>query len=252
MKTFIISLIVPLNLCVFLVICGAVLAFFRKKAVGALVSMAGILWVLIWSLPLTSLILGGILENRYPHQNPDAIPQAEAIVVLGGNTANHRENWFAELNDSPLHSRVDTASKLYHAQRAPKIIVSGGALSGSVSEAKGMAARLVAKGVPESAIVLENESTTTYENAKYTASELIRNNIRSIILVTSALHTPRSMAVFERLPLEVTAAPNPPQITIPDDPDFISYLPNARALNASRSIIKEYIGLIVYWFRGWV
>lgn len=208
---------------------------------------------MLWSLPITSLILGGILENRYPHRSIDSIPPAQAIVVLGGNTANNRENWFQELSDNPsTHSRVDTASELYHAQKAPRIIVSGGALAGEVSEAKGMAAKLAGKGVPKSAIMLENNSKTTYENAEFTANELIRNKIKSIILVTSALHTPRSMAVFDRYNLEVTPAPNPPQITIPDDPDFILLLPNARALHASRSIIKEYLGLIVYWLRGWV
>ena len=253
MKSYLISLIIPLNLCVFLVVSGAALVLLKRKKTGIFLCFSGLSWLLIWSLPITSLILGGILENRYPHRNIDSIPTAQAIVVLGGNTANNRENWFLELSDHPsTHSRVDTASELYHANKAPKIIVSGGAPAGDVSEAKGMAAKLVAKGVSKSAIMLENNSTTTYENAEFTANELIRNEINSIILVTSALHTPRSMAVFDRYNLAVTPAPNPPQITIPDDPDFILLLPNARALHASRSIIKEYLGLIVYWLRGWV
>ncbi|MFA5703215.1 MAG: YdcF family protein [Advenella sp.] len=253
MKSYLISLIIPLNLCVFLVISGAVLILLKRRKTGIFLCFGGLSWLLLWSLPITSLILGGILENRYPHRSIDSISPAQAIVVLGGNTANNRENWFQELSDNPsTHSRVDTASELYHAQKAPRIIVSGGALAGEVSEAKGMAAKLAGKGVPKSAIMLENNSKTTYENAEFTANELIRNKIKSIILVTSALHTPRSMAVFDRYNLEVTPAPNPPQITIPDDPDFILLLPNARALHASRSIIKEYLGLIVYWLRGWV
>lgn len=253
MKSYLISLIIPLNLCIFLVISGAVLVLLKRRKTGISLCFSGLLWLLLWSLPITSLIFGGLLENRYPHRHLDAIPVAQAIVVLGGNTANNRENWFEELSDNPsTHSRVDTASELYHAQKAPKIIVSGGALAGEVSEAKGMAAKLVAKGVPKSAIMLENNSTTTYENAEFTANELIHNEIKSIILVTSALHTPRSMAVFDKLNLTVTPAPNPPQITIPNDPDFIVFLPNARALHASRSIIKEYLGLAVYWLRGWV
>lgn len=253
MKSHLISLIVPLNLCVFLIISGAVLILLRKRKTGVFLCLSGISWVLLWSLPITSLILGGILENRYPHRSIDSIPTAQAIVVLGGNTANNRENWFQELSDNPsTHSRIDTASELYHAQKAPKIIVSGGALAGEVSEAKGMAAKLVSKGVPKSTILLENNSKTTHENAEFTANELIHNEIKSIILVTSALHTPRSMAVFDRYNLEVTPAPNPPQITIPDDPGFLLLLPNARALESSRSIIKEYLGLIVYWLRGWV
>lgn len=229
------------------------LVVLKRRRTGIFLCFSGLSWVFIWSLPVTSIVLGGLLENRYPHRSLDSIPTAQAIVVLGGNTANNRESWFEELSENPsTHSRVDTASELYHAQKAPKIIVSGGALAGEVSEAKGMAEKLMAKGVPKSAIMLENNSKTTYENAEFTANELIRNEIKSIILVTSALHTPRSMAVFDRLDLEVTPAPNPPQIIIPDNPDFILFLPNARALHGSRSIIKEYLGLIIYWLRGWV
>ncbi|HUG57393.1 MAG TPA: YdcF family protein, partial [Candidimonas sp.] len=33
---------------------------------------------------------------------------------------------------------------------------------------------------------------------------------------------------------------------------FSFWQPNMRALEASRSIIKEYVGLLMYWVRGWV
>ncbi|ETF00331.1 membrane protein [Advenella kashmirensis W13003] len=252
MFSSLINLVVPLNLCIFLVIAGFVLCLLHFKRSGLSLIFAGILWVLLWSLPITSIIFGGILENSYPYKDASQYPEAQAIVVLGGATANNRVNWFEPLEPATKIARVDTAAELYSAHKAPRILVSGGALSGDVSEARGMAARLKTLGVPAEDIILENESRTTHENAELTVQELRDHQIQSILLVTSALHMPRSMASFSKFGLDVTAAPNPPQITVPDDKDFSLYIPNERALAGSRSVLKEYVGVLVYWLRGWL
>lgn len=252
MFSSLINLVVPLNLCIFLMVVGFVLCLIRFKRSGLSLIFAGMLWVLIWSLPVTSILFGGILENSYPHRPAAQYPTAQAIVVLGGATANNRVNWFEPLEPDSKIARVDTAAELYFQHKAPRILVSGGALSGDVSEARGMAARLKTLGVPAEDIILENESRTTHENAALTVQQLRDHQIRSILLVTSALHMPRSMASFSKYGLEVTAAPNPAQITIPDDKNFSLFIPNERALAGSRSILKEYVGVLVYWLRGWV
>ena len=47
------------------------------------------------------------------------------------------------------------------------------------------------------------------------------------------------------------AAPAPPQIVPPTDGSLSLWVPDQRTFDASRSIIKEYAGLFVYWLRGW-
>ncbi|NEN74937.1 YdcF family protein [Pelistega sp. NLN82] len=250
MKSFLISLIIPLNLCIFLVIVGAILTILRRRILAFLSITTGILWLLVWSLPITSLILGGYLENKYPYIPPPLQPTAEAIVVFGGNTANNRINWFDAYPTSKKHARIDTADDLYFMEKAPKIIVSGAALDGSTSEAKGMATQLIQRGVPKEVIRIENQSTTTRENGFYVDKILKQEGIKQILLVTSSLHMPRSMAVMHKLGYQPIAAANPPQIILPDTVN--PFLPNARALEASRSIIKEYLGLLTYRLRGWI
>lgn len=245
-------LIVPLNLCIALVALGLVLALIKLRLAGALVALAGMAWALAWSLPATSLWLGGSLERRYPHVPPAEAPLADAIVVLGGNVANGRANWFLPYDRGTAVARVDTAMALYQAQRAPRVVLSGGALEGDVSEAKGMAHRMRQNGIPETALILENDSRTTYENAALTEDELQKHGIHTVLLVTSALHMPRAMAAFSKQGVQAIATPTPPQITLPADGSLSPWVPNARALEASRSIIKEYVGLFVYWWRGWV
>lgn len=251
-SSFLTNLIIPYNLCVTLVVLGLVLGLFRLRKTGATIAAIGLAWALAWSLPGTSVWLGGRLENQYPHLPPDQLPTADAIVVLGGNTANGRANWFQPYDKETAVVRIDTAAQLYLAQRAPKVLLSGGALEGDISEAKGMAHSIRQQGVPESALILENSSRNTYENAALTEDELKANGIGKILLVTSALHMPRAMAAFSKQGVIALAAPAPPQIVLPSDGSVSPWLPNQRAFDASRSIIKEYVGLFVYWLRGWV
>lgn len=252
LSSFLTNLVIPLNLCITLLVIGAVLFMLRQRKTAFFVAAAGLGWALFWSLPASSLWAGGRLEQLYPYQTPMSLPNAQAIVVLGGSTANNRLNWFEPYNSDTATSRVDTAAILYKAHRAPLIIVSGAALDGKVSEAQLMANTLKQQDIPSDAVVLESRSYTTYENALYTAKELKQLHIDHILLVTSALHMPRAMAVFKKQGITAIAAPSIPQIVVPSEQGFSFWQPNMRALEASRSIIKEYVGLLMYWVRGWV
>lgn len=245
------QLIVPVNLAIALIIAACVLFVFKRRKTAALLVFIAAGWVFTWSLPASSLYFGGLLEQRYPYLEPEHAPTAQAIIVLGGHTGGNRHNWFEPLDTERATSRVDRAAALYHAQRAPLIIVSGAALDGGTSEARGMAVRLQQLGVPKEAIALEESSHTTRENALYTNKFLKNLGIGDALLVTSALHMPRSMATFSRLHAQIIPAPVQPQITQPERTDFSKWRPNWHTLNSSRSIIKEYLGLFVYWIRGW-
>lgn len=250
--SFLTGLIIPLNLCFTMVAVGLVLCLLRWRKTGAGFVLAGVIWVTAWSLPVTSLWLGGALENWYPNPPPEQTEMADAIVVLGGNTANARANWFEPYDKTKKTTRVDAAAELYLAGRAPRVLLSGGALEGDVSEAQGMAHEIRQLGVPSYAIILENASRSTYENAALSEDALRDQGIRKVLLVTSALHMPRAMAVFHKQGVEAIAAAVAPQIVLPPDGSISPWWPNERALDASRSIIKEYAAIGLYWARGWL
>lgn len=251
-SSFLASFVVPVNLCIALLVAGTALFILRQRKTGVLVAASGIAWVVFWSLPASSLWAGGKLEQLYPHALPQALPQTQAIVVLGGHTANGRHNWFQPYDADTAATRVNTAALLYENQRAPYIVLSGAALDGSLSEAEMMARILRSRGVPDDALILETQSLTTYENGVYTRRTLDQHDIQRVLLVTSALHMPRAMAVFRKQDISAVAAPAQPQIVVPADPAFSFWLPDMRTLSASRSIIKEYVALMVYWLRGWI
>lgn len=246
------QLVIPVNLAIALILVATLFLLLRRIKRAIIFFIVAVIWVLFWSIPASSIWLGGHLENQYPYLTAEHNPTADAIVVLGGHTANNRTNWFEDLNQNKTTSRVERGAELYKAQKAPYIVVSGAALDGGTSEAQGMARFLRQQGIPESAIILEEQSFNTKENAMYSAKQLRERGATTILLVTSALHTPRSVATFQKENLHIIAAPVAPQITRPNDRWYTIWQPSYQTLNASRSIIKEYVGLLVYWLRGWV
>jgi uncharacterized SAM-binding protein YcdF (DUF218 family) len=200
------------------------------------------------------------LERQYLPQI--TMPSAEAIVVLGGTTRNNEPpRIMPDMNDSG--DRLLYAAKLYREGVAPIIILTGGRIQwygGESSEAESMAMILELMGVPRQAMLLESKSLNTYENAIYTKEILKQKNIKNILLVTSATHMPRSLAIFQKQ--GIRAIPAPADILISDrnliesqfsaESRILSLIPEAEKLNDTTKAIKEYIGIFIYRLRGWL
>ena len=224
---------------------------------------------------ITALVVLFIAGNRWvafgltrslewQHLAPAQIPQAEVIVVLGGGTEPAQSpRPIVELNSAG--DRVLYAAYLYQQGKAPHLLLSGGNidwLNAQESTPAGqMASVLEMMNVPNSAIWLESESLNTYENAVNCAQILIDNDIDRIILVTSATHMPRSVALFEAQGLEVIPAPTDFKVTEENwhaiwQPNLSSQLtqlmPNITNLNMTTTALKEYLGIFVYRLRGWL
>lgn len=244
------SLLFPPNVLVALVVLAVLLLLLRRRVAAIAALLFGLAWVLVWSLPITTLAAGGWLETRYPARLAETYPQTQAIVVLGGHIQGNRRNWFEPYDRVNVIGRESLAFELYQANRAPLIVLSGGALEGNVSDTANMARSLERSGVPAEAILQETESQSTLENAELTQKTLNKLNLNQILLVTSALHMPRAVAAFDDTGIAATAAALPPQITLTSEADLNPWLPDLHTLLASRSIIKEYVGLVVHWVLG--
>ena len=192
------------------------------------------------------------------------VPEAEAIVVLGGATqAKDYPRSSVELNGAA--DRVLYTADLYLQGKAPLIVSSGGSISwqqiGESTPAKEMADLLVRFGVPEEDIVLQARSNNTHEDAVYSAEILNEMGIKRIILVTSASHMPRSVALFVHEGFEVIPAPTDYRVTQTGwdslwDFEFpevlIDIIPSQSNISVFTNSVKEYIGIIVYRMRGWL
>lgn len=193
---------------------------------------------------------------------PDPVPTADAIVVLGGSTrpSDYPRPWIdvMEAGDRVLHG-----AQLYKAGKAPTLIFSGGRINwkgGGPPESSDMAQLAQAMGVPATAILEEPTSLNTYQNAVNVKEILEQEGITRILLVTSAIHMPRSLAIFQKQAIDAIAAPTDflvsrgsiAEISGSRQAILLSLLPDASNLAEVTRAMKEYIGLVVYRLRGWL
>lgn len=200
------------------------------------------------------------LERQYlPQAN---LPSAEAIVVLGGATRNYETPRIMP-DLSERGDRLLYAVKLYKERLAPLIILTGGRIQwygGESSEAESMADLMEIMGVPREAMVLESKALNTYENARYTQKILERLKIKRVLLVTSAAHMPRSLAIFQKLGINAIPAPtdflvsdrNLIESTFTNESRLLSFFPDTESLDRTTQALKEYIGTFIYRLRGWL
>ena len=134
----------------------------------------------------------------------DTGEKADCILVLGSTKA--------------AKYRVPVAVDAYKAGRASKIMLCGGKLrdfpDGKYSEAEHMRKAALEFGIPEEDLILEDSSQDTVENILFALVELQRafwlNKVRSVLLVTTAYHMRRSLAIARYLfPEHISIIPCP-------------------------------------------
>jgi uncharacterized SAM-binding protein YcdF (DUF218 family) len=209
-------------------------------------TLTALAWLWLWSTPVVSDALQGWVEAQAAQAGPreaTAVPPAPMIIVLGGAVGSARPPGRPYPDLTAASDRVWHAARLYHAGKSPRILLSGGSIrDGIPGEAHAMRQVLLALGVPDAALWLEDRSTDTTANAAHSAALLRQQGIQQAILVTSALHMPRAKLQFEQTGLQITAAPTDFEIT--NEPlDLLALLPSADALGGAARALKEIIGL---------
>lgn len=203
-------------------------------------------WLLAWSLPAVSLSLRAHLESAYPAVAAENLPAADAIVVLGGALAPPRHGQLMpDLGGGS--DRVWAAARLYRAGKAPLLLLSGSSDpdESATSEAFAMRLLLLDLGVPADAMVLEEKSRNTAENARFAAGILRARGMSSVLLVTSAMHMERARAQFEATGLRVLPAPTDHEAGGRlNHRRLDAWLPDAGALAGSAGALKEIMGRV--------
>jgi len=180
---------------------------------------------------------------------------AQAIVVLAaGRLRQAPEYGGQDIPDYVALARLRYAAHLQRRTGLP-LLVSGGlgakaGRSGATADRPPLADAMAVAlredfGVPVR--WLEARSRDTFENAEFSAALLRADGIKRILLVTDAMHMPRSRAVFERAGLEVVEAPT---AFFGEQPlSVASWLPSAEGMRRSWYAIYELIGIAWYKLR---
>jgi len=219
--------LMPLSIGIILAIIGLLFLYFNKTIKAKKYLSLSVFWIILISwAPFSNLMLQP-LEDAYPKLK--VIPKnIQYILLLGGDR--DKRTW--------------EALRLYHKIPNVKIITSGYSLNDDISEAKKTAIKLIESGIPEKSILMQELAKTTFEEAIY-MKKRVKNE--PFILITSAYHMPRSMAIFKKAGLNVTAAPadfnNPKESTI-------FTMLQGKELQKTERAWHEYFGLLLYKIQG--
>ena len=216
------------------------------------VVVVAIVWLL--STPAMSGGLQSLLERQVGEVPVESLPNADAIVVLGG-TLSPPTKPGGEANLSAAADRLVHAARLYKLGKAPIVLVAGGNGGENDSmraESVHAGALLESWGIPQSAILTETESTNTYENATFTKLMLEQHGLDRILLVTSAMHMPRALAAFRSVGIEATPAPTDFEASRSDVVGLDRWIADPDSLAVTTRVLKEFAGWFVYRQRGWI
>jgi uncharacterized SAM-binding protein YcdF (DUF218 family) len=164
--------------------------------------------------------------------NRDDRRPADSIVVLGA----------AQYDGKPspvLKARLDHAIDLYRAGLAKVLVVTGGKAEGDrTTEAASARAYALSKGVPASAILVEDKGRTTLESLRAVAAVLQSHQLATALFVSDRTHMLRVLKIARD---EGISAYGSPTATSPTD---------ATIENRVEATLHELGGLTLYFVSG--
>jgi uncharacterized SAM-binding protein YcdF (DUF218 family) len=191
---------------IFLIL-GVVLIWTKKQKLAKwLLTIGTFVFVLFAFDPLTEILLNNY-ENEYPAFKTENLGQQKKIkyivVLAGGYVPNPPFHPLTtELTRHTL-SRLIEGIKI-HREIPDSVLVFTGKGWADQSEASAMKELAMKLGVKDTEIILEEESSNTFEHTTYLKKIV---NDEPFILVTSAIHMPRSIGLFLKAGYKPIPAP---------------------------------------------
>jgi uncharacterized SAM-binding protein YcdF (DUF218 family) len=249
LKKIVAPLLLPLSICLEILCAGMLLLLFsRRQKTGKTLMLLGIASLVLFSYPPFADVFLRSLESKYsPLVDVAPFSDVAWVVVLGGG--HHSDTTLpvtSQLSESSI-IRLAEGIRIHRLLPESRLLLSGGAVFDPVSNAKVMAKAAGIMGIESDAITLEERSRDTKDQARF-IHEIVGDN--RFILVTSASHMPRSMALFRKRGMDPIPAPADYWVKKRQTifPGF--FVPNAGSLRKTERAFYEYLGLGWAWLLG--
>ena len=241
----------PINLIGILAFIGIVLAVAGWRRLSILSASLSLAILALGAWTTAGALLLQPLEGHF--SRPEPAPEAVAgIIVLGGGFEGgiNLARGGYELNASG--DRFVEAAALARRYPGARVVVTGGTgslLLDGEGDADTAPRLLMALGVEEGRLVLENRSRNTSENAVFTQEMVDPRPGETWLLVTSAFHMPRSVGLFRKAGFDVT--PWPVDYRTAGNERFGPARDNVSDSLQNLTVgLREWIGLIAYRLTG--
>ncbi|MBC8200119.1 MAG: YdcF family protein [Desulfobacteraceae bacterium] len=239
----------PLSIILEILIFGIFLLWFtRRQKAGKAVVFAGALLLALFSYGSLSDICLKTLEDKYPPLiELETFPDVKWVVVLGGgHNSDPKLPVTSQISESSL-SRLVEGIRIHRLLPESRLVLSGGAVFDPMPESRIMAGVANVIGIGDNRLVLEELSKDTKDQARL-IHEIVGDKI--FILVTSASHMPRSMALFQKSGMRPIPAPADYWVKERQRISPGVFFPNAGSLRKMERVFYEYLGLAWARIRG--
>lgn len=252
LKKIVAPFLFPVPLSILFSFSGLFFLFFtRKRKTGIFLVTVGILIFSLLSFSQISSKIVAPLEQKYGVYSPSlsqtkSAPALYVIVLGGGHVSDPSLPVTSQLSGDSLLRLVE-GIRVYRKNPGSKIILSGGAVFDPVPEAQIMADAAQALGIKIDDLIMESSSRDTEDQASLIKKIVGRNRF---ILVTSASHMPRAMALFRKLGMDPIPAPAGHLAKKFRQLSPGQFFPSADALRKSERAVYEYLGILWARLRG--
>jgi uncharacterized SAM-binding protein YcdF (DUF218 family) len=224
---------------------GALLALRRWRATGIALGVLAFAALWISSLGVVGDHLLRTLEA--PPAAEAALATAKAVVVLGAGRIQDSPEYAGDTVGAEGLVRLRYGARLARKLGLPLLVAGGKPYGGRLSEGRTMAAALE-EDFKTPARWMEEESTTTAENAAHAFAILRPEERTRIALVTSAWHMRRAKLAFAKAGFDVVPAPT--GYASRGELRLLDWIPSAAGLYATRTALWELLGMAWYRLTG--
>jgi len=242
-------LLMPLPICLTLLVIGLIFLFFSKRqTAGKTLVAIGTCFLLSFSYNYIPGWMAYSLENQNTSLlNLDFIESPKFIVVLGSShVSNPRLPEHSQLGCSGV-SRLIEAIRLNRSLKNTKLIFSGWGGSDPVPNAQVMAKVATDLGLNPDSVILVTHPKDTKDEARI-ISEIVTGE--RFLLVTSAMHMPRSVALFRKQGADPIPAPTDYRVKKSLGFSIGRLFPSSENIVTARRATHEYLGLVWAKMRG--
>ncbi|MEJ7616254.1 MAG: envelope biogenesis factor ElyC [Pyrinomonadaceae bacterium] len=251
------ALLFPVPLCLALFAVGLFLLWFtRWQRIGKAITTTGVLFFAILAFDLLPGALLWPLERQYPAFDvafAEVAPREELarhvkwIVVLGGGNVSDPEIPMTSQLASTSLARVVEGVRLKREFPQAKLLLSGARVFDPVAVAEAMSKVAQSLGVDQREIVLDLVARDTEEEAAVIKSMVGDDRF---IMVTSASHMPRAMALFIKQGMQPIPAPTEHVFKRNQGASPADYAPGSGGIYKAERATYEYLGLLWAKLRG--
>lgn len=240
----------PTNLLLMILVAACLLMFTRLANLARVVALGVAVVLIVVGISPFSRFFVQTLENTYPDITRDP-GRVDGVVVLGGAASFAR----GQLRIGSAGSRLVAALELARAYPDAPIIFSGGSarvlIAEERTEAEGARIFFDLAGLPPDRIIYDHQARNTLENAVFAKRLADPKPGERWLLVTSAFHMARSVETFRRAGFDVVPYPVDFRSDGRFSDDFRPFAIAPDGLRLADIAIKEWVGLFVYWLKGY-